>query len=132
MSTQHARQNTKSIVDINQKLQDGSAVVMTAMEFKSLVRQGKTPSLDDVDVVTTATRAVMSGTAAMLTVELEGARAEDPVREFRINGVPCLAQTADDSAEGRVEVMLNGTQESEDNEGRYGGGHVLRALVERQ
>lgn len=132
MSTQHARQNTKSIVDINQKLQDGSAVVMTAMEFKSLVRQGKTPSLDDVDVVTTATRAVMSGTAAMLTVELEGARADDPVREFRINGVPCLAQTADDSAEGRVEVMLNGTQESEDNEGRYGGGHVLRALVERQ
>ncbi len=122
----------KTISEINRKLQNGSAVVMTAMEFKELVRAGKTPSLAEVDVVTTATRGVMSGTAAMLTLPLREVGSIDRITRLHLNGVPCLTAFPVCAERGLVEVILNGTQESVDNFGRYGGGHVMRALAERQ
>ncbi len=132
MMQQLSEKNVKTIGEINEKLQQGTAVVMTAMEFKALVREGKTPSISDVDVVTTATRAVMSGTAAMLTLPLPEARPFTQISDLRINGVPCLTGFPSGYKDGKVAVVLNGTQESVDNFGRYGGGHVLRALVERK
>ncbi len=118
---------TKTIADINAKLAAGEAVVMTAMELKARVRAGEKLTPAEVDVVTTATRAVMSGTAAMLSLPVgeEGTLPESIV----LNGVPCLARFR--TRGGFTPVLLNGTQESLDNHGRYGGGHVLRELVER-
>ena len=118
---------TKTIADINAKLAAGEAVVMTAMELKARVRGGERLSVADVDVVTTATRAVMSGTAAMLSLPV-GDEGELP-ESVTINNVPCLSRFRTRS--GFTPVLLNGTEESLDNHGRYGGGHVLRALVER-
>ena len=118
---------TKTIADINAKLAAGEAVVMTAMELKARVRGGERLSVADVDVVTTATRAVMSGTAAMLSLPV-GDEGELP-DSVTINNVPCLSRFRTRS--GFTPVLLNGTEESLDNHGRYGGGHVLRALVER-
>ena len=54
----------KTIAEINRKPKDGEAVVMTAVEFKNEVRAGRRFTPEDVDVVTTATRGVMSGTSA--------------------------------------------------------------------
>ncbi len=118
---------TKTIADINAKLAAGEAVVMTAMELKARVRAGEKLTPAEVDVVTTATRAVMSGTAAMLSLPVgeEGTLPESIV----LNGVPCLARFR--TRGGFTPVLLNGTQESLDNHGRYGGGHVLRELVAR-
>ncbi len=119
---------TKTIADINARLAAGEAVVMTAMELKARARGGERLSVSEVDVVTTATRAVMSGTAAMLSlpIGMEGTKPET----VHINGVPCLSQFR--TQRGFTPVLLNGTEESRDNHGRYGGGHVLRALVERE
>ena len=74
----------------------------------------------------------MSGTAAMLAIPLREAGGSEKISRLRINGVPCLTTIADGASNGLVEAMLNGTQESVDNAGRYGGGHVLRSLVERE
>ena len=46
----------------------GSVDVYTAAEFKHLIREGAELSAADVDVVTTGTTGVMSGTAAILSV----------------------------------------------------------------
>jgi putative methanogenesis marker 16 metalloprotein len=118
----------KTISEINSKLKDGKAVVMTAMELKARVRSGESFTPADVDVVTTATRAVMSGTSAMLSLPVgeNGTRPD----ELIINGVPCLAGFI--TKDGFTPVIINGTEESLDNHGRYGGGHVLREIIERK
>lgn len=115
---------TRSIADINARLERGEAVVMSAMEFKNEVRKGHRFRLGDVDVVTTATRAVMSGTSATLVIPAESNR---EVRRVWLNGVPCTL--AGGGADGNVEVVIYGTAESRDFPRGYGGGHVLRDLV---
>ena len=54
--------------DINEKIRNGTALVMTAAEFKQHIRDGDTMTPDEVDVVTTGTFGVMSGTYAVLSI----------------------------------------------------------------
>lgn len=113
----------RSIAEINERLARGEAVVMSAMEFKKEVRGGHRFKLGDVDVVTTATRAVMSGTSAILGVPVDTGV---PARRIWLNGVPCpVAEQGD----GQIDVLVHGTAESRDFPNGYGGGHLLRDLV---
>jgi putative methanogenesis marker 16 metalloprotein len=120
----------KTVAEINEKLRNGEAVVMTAMEFKKEVRAGRKFTVSDVDVVTTGTRGVMSGTSAMFTFPLEGKARE--IKKMWMNGVPCIHVARPDQGGQDVDVALYATAESQDHSGRYGGGHVLRDLVEGQ
>lgn len=113
----------RSIAEINKRLARGEAVVMTAMEFKQEIRKGHRFKLGDVDVVTTATRAVMSGTSAILSVPLN---TSDRTRRIWINGLPCLVA---EQGDGQIDVVVHGTAESRDFPNGYGGGHLLRDLA---
>ena len=95
---------------------------MTAMEFKQEVRNGHRFRLGDVDVVTTATRAVMSGTSAFMGIPTDSGSA----RRVWINGVPCMVAGQGD---GQIDVAVHGTAESRDFPAGYGGGHLFRDLV---
>ena len=57
----------KSYPEILALIERGEAVVMTSQEVSRLVETGEKAALAEVDVVTTATRAVMSGTYAVLS-----------------------------------------------------------------
>ena len=120
----------KTISEINDRLRKGSAVVMTAMEFKKQVRSGYKFKVSDVDVVTTGTRAVMSGTSAVMVIPVAEKGAFRRARKMWLNGVPCFPASTPKEYTGCVDVVLYGTQESRDNIGRYGGGHVIRDIVE--
>lgn len=61
-----------TIREINERLKKGEAVVMTSSDFKEEVRRGHRFTVGEVDVVTCATRSVMSGTAAMFVVPVAG------------------------------------------------------------
>ncbi|NLZ30595.1 MAG: methanogenesis marker 16 metalloprotein, partial [Methanomicrobiales archaeon] len=80
----------KTIADIDEKIRDGSAVVYTATEFKRLVREGVDISAADVDVVTTGTCGVMSGTTAVLSVPVTGPGVFERAEKAWLNGVPCM------------------------------------------
>lgn len=121
---------TKTIGEINSRLKRGEAVVMTAMEFKKEVRGGYRFKVSDVDVVTTATRAVMSGTSAMLVIPIAEDGAFKRVEKMWLNEVPCLTGCNPEGASGKVDTVIYGTAESRDHPGRYGGGHLMRDLVE--
>ena len=54
----------RPLSEILGRIEQGKSVVMTSQEVCELVDAGETEKLKDVDVVTTATRAVMSGTYA--------------------------------------------------------------------
>jgi len=119
----------KSIADINEKLKRGKAVVLTAQEFKAAVRDGKAISPDDVDVVTTATFGVMSGTAAILSIPVGERGQFKGAREILLNDVPAFPGPCPNESLGIVEVIVYGTASSKQDPKRYGGGHVLYDLV---
>ncbi len=120
----------KTIAEINDKLKTGKAVIMTAMEFKKEVRSGYKFKVSDVDVVTTGTRGVMSGTSAMLAIPLAERGTFRRAKKMWLNGVPCIPAANPEEGSGVVDAVLYGTEESRDHHGCYGGGDVLRDLVE--
>ena len=57
----------RTIAEINRKLAAGDAVIMTASELCEAVRSGTQVQFDDLDVVTSGTCGLMSGTYAVLS-----------------------------------------------------------------
>ena len=123
---------TKTVADINVRLQRGDAVVLTAQEFKANIRKGKVYTLDDVDVVTTATHGIMSGTAAAFSVPVADRGVFGRAQAAWINGVPGAPGPAPNERLGYVDLMVYGTTGSRDRPHTYGGGHLFRDLVERR
>lgn len=124
------RLKEKSLDLINEKLRKGTAVVMTAHDFKESVRKGKKYSIHDIDVVTTATMGVMSGTSAVLNVPVTEPGIFTRARKIFLNGVPGFPGPAPNERLGEVDCVIHGTSHSIYDE-RYGGGHLFYDLVRR-
>ncbi len=120
----------RSISEINEKLKKGNAVILTAKEFKDEVRKGTKFKLGDVDVVTTATRGVMSGTSAMLLIPVAGRGVFNRARMLWLNGVPGIPGPAPNERLGAVDTLVHGTAESKYDPRNYGGGHLFRDMIE--
>ncbi|MBI5968692.1 MAG: methanogenesis marker 16 metalloprotein [Deltaproteobacteria bacterium] len=118
------------IREINEKLKKGEAVVMTSSDFKEEVRRGHRFSVGEVDVVTCATRSVMSGTAAMFVVPVTGPGVFTRAEKIRLNGVPGVPGPAPNERLGVVDVLIHGTAHSKYDPMGYGGGHLFRDMLE--
>ena len=121
--------NQRTISQINQKIENGDANIYTAEEFKKLIKEGNTPSFDEVDVVTTGTCGVMSGTAAILNFIVSGPGKFIRAEEVFLNGVPAYAGPCPNEWLGAIDVILHGTTHSIYDH-NYGGGFVLKELLE--
>ena len=119
----------RSISQINQKIEDGEANIYTAEEFKKLIKKGDTPSFDDVDVVTTGTCGVMSGTAAILNFIVSEPGKFIRANEVYLNGIPAYAGPCPNERLGSVDVIIHGTAQSIYDES-YGGGFLFKDLLE--
>ena len=120
---------TRTIDEINRKIQDSEANIFTAEEFKKLIKKGDTPSFDEVDVVTCGTCGVMSGTAAILNFILSEPGVFIRANEVYMNGVPAYAGPCPNEWLGSVDVILHGTAHSIYDES-YGGGFLLKEILE--
>ncbi len=119
----------KTIDEINAKIRNGNAIVCTAQEFKELVRKGDRNSAEQVDVVTTGTFGVMSGTLAILSVPVAERNRFDRAEKAWLNGVPAFPGPCPNERLGIVDLIVYGTSAASS---RYGGGHLFRDLVERK
>ncbi len=119
-----------SIREINERLKKGEAVVMTSFEFKEEVRRGHEFKVGEVDVVTCATRAIMSGSAAMFVVPVSGPGIFTRAEKIWLNGIPGMPGPAPNERLGVVDVLIHGTAHSKYNPMGYGGGHLFRDLLE--
>lgn len=119
-----------SIRNINERLKKGKAIVMTSLEFKKEVRQGRRFVVGDVDVVTCATRSIMSGTAAMFVVPVTGPGVFTRAENIWLNGVPGMPGPAPNERLGVVDVLIHGTSNSKYDPNGYGGGHLFRDMLE--
>lgn len=104
---------------------------MTSEEVCDLVRSGEHAELQDVDVVTTATRAVMSGTYAVLSFPVACPGSFARARNVWINGISAHVGPCPNEKLGVLDVMVFGTTRSRDRH-NYGGGHLFRDLAERK
>jgi uncharacterized protein (DUF39 family) len=117
----------KTQAEINAKIRNGTALVMTATEFKQHVRNGDTITCDEVDVVTTGTFGVMSGTYAVLSIPIAEKKAFKTADRVWLNGVPAVPGPCPNENLGLVDLMVYGTAHANAS---YGGGHLFRDLVQ--
>ncbi|WAI02426.1 methanogenesis marker 16 metalloprotein [Methanogenium organophilum] len=117
----------KTMQDVRKRLIEGEATVWTAMEMKERVRKGDIPTEDEVDVVTTGTFGIMSGTTAVLTVPVAEPGAFLRADAVTLNGVPTFPGPCPNERLGTVDLIVYGTAAASET---YGGGHLFRDIVD--
>jgi putative methanogenesis marker 16 metalloprotein len=122
---------SKEFSEILERIERGEAVVLTAEEVSRLVEKKDRSSLEEVDVVTTATRAVMSGTYAILSFPVAEPGSFQRARNVWLNGISAQVGPCPNEKLGVLDMVIFGTTHSRDRPD-YGGGHLFRDLVERK
>lgn len=120
---------SRTILEIQNKIDAGNAVVLTAAEISERIRTGEEIKLEDVDVVTTATRGIMSGTYAVLSFKVSEPDSFVKASEVLLNGVPAVVGPCPNERLGILDLIVLGTAHSKFDP-NYGGGHLFRELVE--
>jgi uncharacterized protein (DUF39 family) len=122
--------NSKTIQEINEKIKQGKAVVVTAEEMIDIVeRHGDAEAARRVDVVTTGTFAPMCSSGAFLNVGHTAPRIK--ADKMWLNDVAAYGGLAAvDCYIGATEVAEGDPRNSVyPGEFNYGGGHVIQDLV---
>lgn len=120
--------HTRSIQEINNRIEKGEATILTNSELLHMLETGEKVKADDVDVVTSATCGLMSGTIAVLSFPIAQRGEFTRAQEVLLNGVPAYPGPCPNERLGVIDLIVYGTSHSiSDN--RYGGGHLLKDLV---
>ncbi len=112
----------KSLSEINERIRDGSARVVTAEEMPGIVDElGTAGAVREVDVVTTGTFGAMCSSGVFLNL----GHSDPPIKILKafLNKVEAYGGVA------AVDLFLGATQPSEDRGIEYGGAHVIEDLV---
>jgi len=122
----------KTIAEINEKIQEGKAVVVTAEEIIDIAKQkGIKKAAQEVDVVTTGTFGPMCSSGAYFNIGHAKPRIKLGGGRVYLNDVPAYAGLA------AVDLFIGSNALPDDDprnrihpgEFNYGGGHVIEELV---
>ena len=119
----------RTIEDINKKIASEDCNIYTAEEFKKLIEDDDAPSFDEVDVITTGTCGVMSGTAAIFNIIAAEQGSFMRAKNIYLNDVPGNVGPCPNEWLGSVDLILNGTSKSINNP-NYGGGFLFKDILE--
>ncbi len=119
----------RTVGQINEKIEKDEARIYTAEEFKKLIKEDNAPSFDEVDVVTTGTCGVMSGTAAIFNFTVSKPGVFMRAKNIYLNGVPANIGPCPNEWLGSVDLILHGTSKSLEDSS-YGGGFLLKDILE--
>jgi putative methanogenesis marker 16 metalloprotein len=119
----------REVGHILEKINRKDATVLTSQELCDMIDAGDDVGFEDVDVVTAATRAIMSGTYAVLSFPVETEEKFSRASAVTINGVDAHVGPCPNERLGILDLMVFGTAHSHDRE-NYGGGHLFRDIVE--
>ncbi len=112
----------KSVMEINERIMDGSVRVVTADKMSEIVKElGPEEAAREVDVVTTGTFGAMCSSGVFMNF----GHADPPIKMQKVwlNNVEAYTGVA------AVDAYIWATQLSEDRGMEYGGGHVIEDLV---
>lgn len=112
----------KTFDEINAKIKEGKAVVVTAEQMSDIVdEKGAKQAARDVDVVTTGTFGPMCSSGMFINF----GHSDPPIRMSKVwlNDVPAYAGIA------AVDAYIGATELSESSGMSYGGAHVIEDLI---
>ncbi len=122
----------KTIAEINEKIQKGQAIVVTAEEVIEIARKkGVAAAAKEIDVVTTGTFGPMCSSSMYMNLGHSSPRIKVGGGRVYLNDVPAYTGVA------AVDIILGATAMPDDDpknriypgEFKYGGGHVIEELV---
>ena len=119
----------RTIEEINDKVARGEAIVLTASEVGLLLSEGREQEVKEVDVVTTGTMGLMSGTYAVLSFSISRPGEHRRFVRGSMNGVPLIIGPCPNEGLGMIDAMVFGTAKSALRPD-YGAGHLFRELLE--
>jgi L-aspartate semialdehyde sulfurtransferase len=123
---------TRTIKEINEKIKDGNAVVVTAAEIIEIAKkEGIRKAAEKVDVVTTGTFGPMCSSGAYFNIGHSKPRIKLGGGRSYLNDVPAYAAFA------AVDIFIGANALPDDDprnrnhpgDFNYGGGHVIEELV---
>lgn len=123
------KSNENRLNEIKEKVNKKTAVVLTKDEFLNSYNKNNI-NHTQVDVVTCATKGIMSGTFASLSFKIEEPKIFKKVQNIWLNDVPGVVGPCPNEFLGIVDLLVLGTSHSISNPKKYGGGHLFRDLVE--
>ncbi len=118
----------RTIAEINHKISTGDVAVYTASEFCDMVRADE--DVRDVDVITSGTAGIMSGTYATLSFQATEPNVFDTAQAAWLNGVPAFVGPCPNERLGWLDLVIFGTAVSK-RDHRYGGGHLFKDIAKR-
>jgi uncharacterized protein (DUF39 family) len=121
-STDRGENVKRTYEEINQRIEKGDVVVMTAEEIIEVVeREGVEQATKEVDVVTTGTFGAMCSSGAFLNF----GHSEPPIKMTKVwlNDVPAYTGLA------AVDAYIGATEPKDDGTTEYGGAHVIEDLI---
>ncbi len=121
----------RTMEEIQEKINKGEANVFNAQELCELVEKGEKINFEDVDVITTATKGLMSGTTAIISLKVAEPREFRKARRMSLNGIACYVGPCPNETLGIVDAIIFGTEHSLENP-LYGGGHLFRDMIENK
>jgi uncharacterized protein (DUF39 family) len=116
----------RSIEEINAKITDREVTVCTASEFCNRVRAHE--DVNEVDVVTSGTKGIMSGTYTTLSFRTTAPNVFETAQMAWINDVPAFVGPCPNERLGLLDLIVYGTAVSR-SDTKYGGGHLFRDIV---
>ncbi|MGZ4951977.1 MAG: methanogenesis marker 16 metalloprotein [Halobacteriota archaeon] len=119
----------RTIAEINNKITTEEVIVCTASEFCDMVRAGE--DVCDVDVITSGTKGIMSGTYSTLSFKATEPNTFETARAIWLNDVPALVGPCPNERLGWLDLMIFGTAVSRSDQ-KYGGGHLFKDIIKRR
>ena len=102
----------RTLSEITKKIEDGTATVITVQELIDRVSQGENVKFEDVDVVTTATKGLMSGIMGVFSFRLSPPKTLRKFTEVSINGIQAFPGPCPNEYLGIVDLIVYGTAQS--------------------
>ncbi|AXI25200.1 methanogenesis marker 16 metalloprotein [Methanofervidicoccus sp. A16] len=100
-------------------------VVVTVDELKKMIRNNEEDKIDEIDIVTTATCGIMSGTMAVFYIPIAEPGTFRKGEKIYLNGIEGHIGPCPNEYLGSVDVVVYGTSYV----GDYGGGFLFKDLV---
>ncbi|MFX0035058.1 MAG: methanogenesis marker 16 metalloprotein [Candidatus Hermodarchaeota archaeon] len=119
----------RKLPEIRKKIENGSAVILTVQELLDSISEGKKVKFEDVDVITTATKGLMSGIMGIFSFRLSPPKTLRKFTEISINGIPAFPGPCPNEYLGIADLIIYGTTQSK-TMNNYCGGSLFREMVE--
>jgi len=119
----------RTLSEIKKKIELGAATVISVQEFIDRINNGEKVGFEDIDIVTTATKGLMSGIMGIFSFRLSPPKTLRKFTNITINGIQAFPGPCPNEYLGIADLIVYGTAQSKTRV-NYCGGSLFRELVE--